>query len=199
MIALLTGNLAFRSPEQIIVDVAGVGYRLQVPLSTFYALPEEGKVQLQVYTHVKEDAINLFGFATITEKDLFSLLISVSGVGPKLAITTLSHIPADELALALSEGDIPRLVTIPGIGKKSAERLVLELQDKATAYATSAVITSAGEKTPKADDFQQDALSALVNLGYKEAHAKRALRTVQLPPDTPLEEILKAALQILLK
>lgn len=199
MIALLTGNLAFRSPEQIIVDVAGVGYRLQVPLSTFYALPEEGKVQLQVYTHVKEDAINLFGFATVTEKDLFSLLISVSGVGPKLAITTLSHIPGDELALALSEGDIPRLVAIPGIGKKSAERLVLELQDKATAYATSAVITSAGGKTAKADDFQQDALSALVNLGYKETLAKRALGALKLSPDTPLEDILKSALQILLK
>jgi Holliday junction DNA helicase RuvA len=199
MIALLTGNLAFRSPEQIIVDVAGVGYRLQVPLSTFYALPEEGNVQLQVYTHVKEDSINLFGFATVTEKDLFSLLISVSGVGPKLAITTLSHIPGDELALALSEGDIPRLVAIPGIGKKSAERLVLELQDKASAYAVSAAIPASGGKVSTAKDFQQDALSALVNLGYKEAQAKRALGAVQRPPDTPLEEILKAALQILLK
>jgi Holliday junction DNA helicase RuvA len=199
MIALLTGNLAFRSPEQIIVDVAGVGYRLQVPLSTFYALPEEGNVQLQVYTHVKEDSIHLFGFATVTEKDLFSLLISVSGVGPKLAITTLSHIPGDELALALSEGDIPRLVAIPGIGKKSAERLVLELQDKASAYAVSAAIPASGGKVSTPKDFQQDALSALVNLGYKEAQAKRALGAVQRPPDTPLEEILKAALQILLK
>jgi len=199
MIALLTGHLAFRSPEQIIVDVAGVGYRLQIPLSTFYALPEEGKVQLQVYTHVKEDAINLFGFATITEKDLFSLLISVSGVGPKLAITTLSHIPGDELALALSEGDIPRLVAIPGIGKKSAERLVLELQDKATAYAVTAAIPTSNKNASKNKNFQQDALSALVNLGYKEALAKRALGTLQLPPDTSLENILKAALQVLLK
>lgn len=199
MIALLTGHLAFRSPEQIIVDVAGVGYRLQIPLSTFYALPEEGKVQLQVYTHVKEDAINLFGFATTTEKDLFSLLISVSGVGPKLAMTTLSHIPGDELALALSEGDVPRLVAIPGIGKKSAERLVLELQDKATAYAVSAAIPSGEEKTAKAGDLQHDAISALVNLGYKESLAKRALGTLQLPAGTPLEDILKSALQVLLK
>ncbi len=196
MIALLTGHLAFRSPEQIIVDVAGVGYRLQIPLSTFYALPEEGKVQLQVYTHVKEDSINLFGFATVTEKDLFSLLISVSGVGPKLAITTLSHIPGDELALALSEGDIPRLVAIPGIGKKSAERLILELQDKATAYAVTAAIPS---NPGKASENKNDAVSALVNLGYKETLAKRALGTLQLPSDTPLEEILKAALQVLLK
>ncbi len=196
MIALLTGHLAFRSPEQIIVDVAGVGYRLQIPLSTFYALPEEGKVQLQVYTHVKEDSINLFGFATVTEKDLFSLLISVSGVGPKLAITTLSHIPGDELALALSEGDIPRLVAIPGIGKKSAERLILELQDKATAYAVTAAIPS---NPGKASENKNDAVSALVNLGYKETLAKQALGTLQLPSDTPLEEILKAALQVLLK
>ncbi len=196
MIALLTGHLAFRSPEQIIVDVAGVGYRLQIPLSTFYALPEEGKVQLQVYTHVKEDSINLFGFATVTEKDLFSLLISVSGVGPKLAITTLSHIPGDELALALSEGDIPRLVAIPGIGKKSAERLILELQDKATAYAVTAAIPS---NPGKASENKNDAVSALVNLGYKETLAKRALGTLQLPSDTPLEEILKSALQVLLK
>ena len=199
MIALLTGHLAFRSPEQIIVDVAGVGYRLQIPLSTFYALPEEGKVQLQVYTHVKEDSINLFGFATMTEKDLFSLLISVSGVGPKLAITTLSHIPGNELALALSEGDIPRLVAIPGIGKKSAERLILELQDKATAYTVTAAIPSNTGKVSGNRNIQQDAVSALVNLGYKETLAKRALSTLQLPADTPLEEILKAALQVLLK
>ena len=199
MIALLTGNLIFRSPEQIIVDVAGVGYRLQIPLSTFYSLPEQGQVQLQVYTHVKEDAINLFGFATTIEKDLFSLLISVSGVGPKLAITTLSHIPGAELAQALSAGDIPRLVAIPGIGKKSAERLVLELQDKATAFAPATTITDSEAENIKADDFQQDALSALVNLGYKETLAKRALGSLQLDPETPLENILKAALQVLLK
>ena len=200
MIALLTGNLAFRSPEQIIVDVAGVGYRVQIPLSTFYALPEEGKVKLQIYTHVKEDAINLFGFATITEKDLFGLLISVSGVGPKLAITALSHIPANELAMALSEGDIPRLVAIPGIGKKSAERLILELQDKATTYAVSAAMTTTtGTPAARDENLHQDALSALVNLGYKETLAKRALMNLPLDPGAPLEDILKAALQILLK
>ena len=199
MIALLTGQLAYRSPEQIIIDVAGVGYRLQIPLSTFYALPEEGKVQLHVHTHVKEDAINLFGFSSTTEKDLFILLISVSGVGPKLAITTLSHIPSEELALALSQGDIPRLVAIPGIGKKSAERLVLELQDKAHAYAVSAAITSTDGHVLNAESFHQDALSALVNLGYKESLAKRALGNIQLPPTSPLEDILKAALQVLLK
>ncbi len=199
MIALLTGQLAYRSPEQIIIDVAGVGYRLQIPLSTFYTLPEEGKVQLQVHTHVKEDAISLYGFASSIEKDLFTLLISVSGVGPKLAITILSHIPSKDLALALSQGDIPRLVAIPGIGKKSAERLILELQDKATAYAVAAAITPTKGALSKDENLHQDALSALVNLGYKETLAKRALINLPVTPGSSLEDILKAALQVLSK
>lgn len=199
MIAMLTGKLAYRSPDQIIVDVAGVGYRLQVPLSTFYSLPEDGQVSLQVHTHVKEDSFQLFGFSTITEKELFLLLVSVSGVGPKLAITILSHIPVEDLALALSQGDIPRLTAIPGIGKKSAERLILELQDKATAYAAGAAINPSDGSGIRNEDMHQDALSALVNLGYKEVLAKRALKSLKLQPDTPLEEILKAALQNLLK
>lgn len=199
MIAQLTGELAHRSPEQIILDVNGVGYRLQIPLSTFYALPETGKIQLRVHTHVKEDAINLFGFLTDAEKDLFVLLISVSGVGPKLAITTLSHIPADELAMALCQGDIPRLTAIPGIGKKSAERLVLELQDKAARFAIEGNLTSHKATQSRDGNHHQDALSALINLGYKEALARNALKTQQISPGTPLEEILKAALKILVK
>ncbi len=200
MIALLTGTIALRTPEQIILDVGGVGYRLQVPLSTFYALPDSGTVQLQVHTHVKEDAISLYGFSTAAEKDLFALLISVSGVGPKLAITILSHIPPEELAMALSQGDLSKLTAIPGIGKKSAERLILELQDKATAYAVGAAIEPAEEKPGEAgEDIHQDALSALVNLGYKETLAKRALKNLKVPKGTPIEDVLKAALQILLK
>lgn len=199
MIAMLTGNLAYRSPEQIIIDVSGVGYRLQIPLSTFYALPETGQITLHVHTHVKEDAFQLFGFSTVAEKDFFSLLISVSGVGPKLAITILSHSPVEDLALALSQGDIPRLTAVPGIGKKSAERLVLELQDKATAYAVGAAISPAETAGRGAENIQQDALSALVNLGYKETLAKRALKTLNPAPGTPLEETLKAALHVLLK
>ena len=197
MIALLTGDLAHRSPEQIIVDVGGVGYRLQIPLSTFYALPENGKVQLQVHTHVKEDAIQLFGFLSEAEKNLFALLISVSGVGPRLAITILSHIPTDELATALCAGDVPRLTAIPGIGKKSAERLVLELQDKAAAFAVSATLPEAPGSSGGEEDFHQDALSALVNLGYKETLAKKALKSLNINAGTPLEEVLKAALKIL--
>jgi Holliday junction DNA helicase RuvA len=199
MIAQLTGELAHRSPEQIILDVRGVGYRLQIPLSTFYALPESGKVQLRVHTHVKEDAIHLFGFLSEAEKDLFALLISVSGVGPKLAITILSHIPTDELALALSQGDVLRLTAIPGIGKKSAERLVLELQDKAAQFAIEGTITATDRPLSSDESGHQDALSALVNLGYKESLARKALKSLKVTPATPLEEILKAALKILVK
>lgn len=197
MIALLTGQLAQRSPEQVILDVAGVGYRLQIPLSTFYALPETGQIRLRVHTHVKEDAIQLFGFLTEEEKSLFALLISVSGVGPKLAITILSHIPTDELSLALCQGDVQRLTAIPGIGKKSAERLVLELQDKATAYAVVHGEIDQTLATPAAEDSHQDALSALVNLGYKESLARKALKGLKAPAGTPLEEVLKTALKLL--
>lgn len=199
MIALLTGELAQRHPEQIILDVNGVGYRLQVPLSTFYALPESGKVQLQVHTHVKEDAIQLFGFLTEAEKDLFALLISVSGVGPKLANTILSHIPTEELALALNQGDVLRLTAIPGIGKKSAERLVLELQDKAARFAIEGTSPAAETLKSGSESNHEDALSALVNLGYKETLARKALKSLKVAPGTPLEDILKAALKILVK
>lgn len=199
MIALLSGQLAHRAPDHIIVDVGGVGYQLHIPLSTFYRLPETGPVRLQVYTNVREDAIVLFGFFTAAEKDLFSLLISVSGVGPKLGITILSHIAPAELALALSQGDVTRLIAIPGIGKKSAERLVLELQDKASAYAISTSISVPPTDVDTSDSHHQDALSALVNLGYKESLARQALKNLKSAPGTPLEQILKAALQILLK
>jgi len=197
MIAQLTGELAQRTPEQIILDVNGVGYRLQIPLSTFYALPETGKVQLRVHTHVKEDAIQLFGFLSEAEKDLFALLISVSGVGPKLAITILSHIPTDELALALSQGDVVRLTAIPGIGKKSAERLVLELQDKAARYAIEGTVTTSGTQHPADGVGHKDALSALVNLGYKETLARKALKSLKISAGSSLEEVLKAALKAL--
>lgn len=199
MIAQLTGELAQRNPEQVIINVGGVGYRLQIPLSTFYALPETGQVQLHVHTHVKEDAINLFGFLSEAEKKLFVILISVSGVGPKLAITILSHIPTDELALALSQGDVLRLTAIPGIGKKSAERLVLELQDKAAAFAVDGIVPKSDSCQADSDSSRQDALSALVNLGYKEALARKVLRSFKITPGTPLEEVLKAALKILVK
>ncbi|HKJ04893.1 MAG TPA: Holliday junction branch migration protein RuvA [Geopsychrobacteraceae bacterium] len=199
MIALLTGQIAYRSADHIILDVGGVGYRLQIPLSTFYALPEEGQVQLKVHTHVKEDAFHLFGFLSDAEKSFFALLISVSGVGPKLAITVLSHIPTNELGLALAEGDVTRLTAIPGIGKKSAERLILELQDKAANLITGLPALNKESLSVIGDNSLNDAVSALVNLGYKESLAKKALKGIEIQPNTTLEEILKGALKILVK
>ena len=199
MIALLTGEIAQRRTEAIVIDVAGVGYRVQIPLSTFYSLPEQGKISLHIHTHVKEDAINLFGFLSVEEKDFFALLISVSGVGPKLAINILSHMPAGELALALVEADIPRLTSIPGIGKKSAERLTLELQDKAAKFALASAITSSAASKQVPMGLREDAISALTNLGYKENLAAKAVKSLDFPSDTALEEILKKALQLLRK
>ncbi|AMV72991.1 Holliday junction branch migration protein RuvA [Desulfuromonas carbonis] len=198
MIASLHGIIAYRSIDHVIVDVGGVGYRLLIPLSTFYALPEEGSVRFQVYTHVRDDAILLFGFLTSAERDLFVLLISVSGIGPKLALNILSHIPAPALLDALAEGDAKRLATLPGIGKKTAERLVLELQDKAHRLnpAHPRVPPQTG---PTKTTSLEDAQSALVNLGYKEAQARKVLENMEISPDASLEEVLKGALKILLR
>ena len=198
MIALLTGNVAYKSIDHLIVDVGGVGYRLMIPLSTFYALPEEGSVRLHVYTHVKEDAIHLYGFLTPPEKEIFGLLISVSGVGPRLALNILSNIPAAELRDALQEGNIKRLSAIPGIGKKTAERLVLELRDKAEKLEGLAVSTPA-TGTIVSGNSLDDTLSALVNLGYKESQAKKVLESMEISPETPLEDVLKGALKVLVK
>ncbi len=201
MIALLKGHLAYRSIDHLIVDVGGVGYRLQIPLSTFYALPDAGPVQFQVYTHVREDAIHLYGFLTPEEKELFVLLISVSGVGPKLAINILSHIPAAGLRQALADGDAKRLATLPGIGNKTAERLVLELKEKIRKLGSLPLRKTAGAGLGPAASATHldDILSALVNLGYKENLARKVLETLEVAPDSPLEEILKGALKVLVK
>ncbi|WP_432823260.1 Holliday junction branch migration protein RuvA [Trichloromonas sp.] len=199
MIALLTGKLAYKSIDHLIVDVGGVGYRLQIPLSSFYSLPDSGEVRLHVYTHVKEDAIRLFGFLTIEEKELFILLLSVSGVGPKLAVNILSNIPTAELRTALFHGDSKRLSAIPGIGKKTAERLILELQEKVKKLGGGEMPASQARSARSADNVLDDTLSALVNLGYKEAQAKKALEALELAADTPVEEALKGALKLLMK
>lgn len=201
MIALLTGKIAYKSIDHLIVDVGGVGYRLMIPLSTFYALPDDGEARLYVHTHVKEDAIHLYGFLTSAEKEMFTLLLSVSGVGPRLALNILSNIPAEEFRIALGEGNIKRLSAIPGIGKKTAERLVLELREKVkrlgppTAPSATAPSSTAHTLASACDDT----LSALLNLGYKENQAKKVLESMEISADTPLEEILKGALKILLK
>ncbi|MCM2264900.1 MAG: Holliday junction branch migration protein RuvA [Desulfuromonadales bacterium] len=199
MIALLRGELAYKSIDHVIIDTGGVGYRLLIPLSTFYALPDTGQVRLLVHTHVREDALLLFGFATPAEKEMFATLIGISGIGPKLALNILSHIPVIELQTAVLAGDIKRLSALPGIGKKTAERLVLELKDKigptgGLAGGQSSAAPSSGKVQ---SDPLADVISALVNLGYKDAQARKVLETMEISHDAPMEEILKGALKVL--
>lgn len=199
MIALLSGQLVSKQVSQIIVDVGGVGYRLMIPLSTFYALPDEGPVRVHVHTHVREDAILLFGFLTPVEKELFILLLSVSGIGPKVALNILSQLPAEDLRGALARGDAQRLATVPGIGKKTAERLILELREKIgpVGHSEGPGLSVADRQTTS--DMRDDALSALVNLGYKENLSRKALESLAPQPGVGLEEILKQALKILMR
>ncbi|ANA40785.1 MULTISPECIES: Holliday junction branch migration protein RuvA [Geobacter] len=199
MIALLTGRLAHKSPDAIIIDVNGVGYRVQIPFSTYYELPEEGKtVSLSIHTHVKEDSISLFGFRTIAEKEFFQRLISVSGIGPKMARDILSNIQPEELAAAIVQGNLVRLSSIPGIGKKTAERLVLELKEKVRkmGMAPSAQEAPSSEAPAEVAD---DVASALVNLGYKEAVVRKVLAEMSVEPHASTEAVLRQALRVLMK
>jgi holliday junction DNA helicase RuvA len=173
MIAYLNGKLLSKAVNLAVVDVGGVGYELQIPLSTYYDLGDAGSgVALHVYTHVREDAIQLFGFNTPIEKEIFLRLISVSGVGPKLALTLLSSLSANELVEAIVTGNLVRLTGISGVGKKTAERLVVELRDKLKSLSVGEVAASAptGESILKAD-----VISALVNLGWPQQSAERAV------------------------
>ncbi len=199
MIALLTGEIAHKSVEKVIVDVSGVGYALQIPLSTFYLLPETGAVRLHVHTHVREDALQLFGFLSPGEKELFLLLLSVSGIGPKVALGILSHASCDDLQGAIGHGDVKRLSALPGIGKKTAERLILELQEKIRKLHPQLPVHSETPLPTATEDAHEDALSALVNLGYKEPQARKVLNKLDLPSDTPLEQVLKEALRVLMR
>lgn len=197
MIAHISGKLIQKQPNSIIVDVAGVGYELNVPLSTFYDLGEIGaNVSLRVHTHVREDALQLFGFRTEAEKKLFLLLNTVSGIGPKLAITVLSGLSAEELIQAIRAGNLTKLTSIPGVGKKTAERMLVELKDKVAAIlppglesSTTAVIAQTG------DAMREDVISALVNLGYVRAQAEKAVgATLKETPDANFATTLKRAL-----
>jgi Holliday junction DNA helicase RuvA len=202
MIALLRGRLVEKHPNRLIVDVCGVGYDVQVPLSTFYDLAEPGgDVSLRVHTHVREDALALFGFGTALEQALFERLISVNGVGPKLALATLSGIEPAELVRAVRSADVARLSSIPGIGKKTAERIVLELKDKLPATPQA---EAGAAPAPPADpdaDLRVDVLSALVNLGYQRPHAERAIDAVLKDPQAPraFDRVLRHALRGLSK
>jgi len=198
MIALLRGTLAYKSSDHVIIDVGGVGYRLFIPLSTFYSLPETGDVSLFTHTHVREDAILLYGFLSMEEKELFGILISISGIGPKLAVNILSHIPAKDLKRAIASGDIKRLSSLPGIGKKTAERLVLELKDKVGPIHDLPEADEVQSNT-SGGDISNDVISALINLGYKENQARKVLESMELAPDLTMEEALKGALKVLIR
>ncbi len=179
MIALLTGRLAFKAPTQLTLDVQGVGYEVFIPLSTYYGLPNLDEVAtLSIYTHLREDAIQLFGFLTQQEKEAFLLLTSVSGVGPKLGLSVLSGLSVPDLVSAIQASDIDKLATVPGIGKKSAGRIVLELKDKLVKLhpGGGSAVASAPEA---ADGILEDALSALINLGYRSSDAKETLKRVR--------------------
>ena len=198
MIALLRGELAYKSVDHVIIDTGGVGYRLFIPLSTFYALPDAGEVRLLVHTHVREDALLLFGFFTTAEKEMFATLIGISGIGPKLALNVLSHIPVGDLQTAVLAGDIKRLSALPGIGRKTAERLILELKDKIGQFANLPAGQTATPQPGRAPaDPLTDVLSALINLGYKEAQARKVLETMEVTAEASMEAILKGALKVL--
>ena len=199
MIASLRGTLVGKAPNRLIVDVGGVGYDVQVPLSTFYVLGDEGSaVTLRVHTHVREDAIALFGFATALELDLFNRLIAINGIGPKLALAVLSGIEPNDLVRAIRLQDVARLTAIPGVGKKTAERIGLELKDRLPAAMQTP------EPAPQAaspqDQMRDDLLSALINLGYQRQAAEKALdRVLEESPDSAFEAALKSTLQRLMK
>jgi Holliday junction DNA helicase RuvA len=195
MIAQLRGSLADKRPNQLIVEVGGVGYLVNIPLSTFYALGGlREEVVLLVHTHVREDSLALYGFLTAREKHLFEMLLSASGVGPTLALKILSGMSADELAPAIREGDIARLTRIPGVGKKTAERMVVELRDKLAASEKDSLTPNA---VAGRGGVSGDVVSALLNLGYDSRAAEAAVERAGREGEASFEALLRAALHAL--
>jgi len=207
MIGRLSGSILSTRPDEVVVDVHGVGYQLSIPLSTFYRLAEaSGVVELHVHTHVREDAIQLFGFWTVEERTTFQRLISISGIGPRIALAVLSGVGVAELDRAIREEDRSALERIPGIGRKTAERMLLELRDRPPAGRRARGLQAASGPDPEGRSsfrtrVEADAASALVHLGYSEDAAERAVAAVRegLGPDAPLEQFLRGALQSLVK
>lgn len=196
MIAHLRGTLLVKHPNQAIVETGGVGYDVTISVPTFSELPAEGaEAALHIHTHVREDALSLYGFLRLAEKQLFEKLLTVSGIGPKLAITILSGMPADEMVGAIRGGDVARLTRIPGIGKKTAERMVLELRDKLPAAGAAEV------NLPRATPMEEDVISALVNLGYQRAAAEKALQAAARTEKSPqnFEALFREALAALVR
>ncbi|MBI4840323.1 MAG: Holliday junction branch migration protein RuvA [candidate division NC10 bacterium] len=200
MIAQIRGRLASKEPHRVVVDVNGVGYRLFIPLSTFYQLPEvSAEVFLHTHTHVREDAIQLFGFHTRDEQALFELLQGVTGIGPRLATNILSGISVEELVPALSEGTLARLRAVPGVGKKLAERLVVELREKVGSARLDQGAAAPAGPAPAVDQPLEDVVSALVNLGCNRKEAIKAAEAARqrLGPTVEFEKLIKAALRAL--
>jgi holliday junction DNA helicase RuvA len=192
MIGFLQGQILKATPERVLLDVQGVGYEVHVPLSTWYEIERQGgeRIRLHIHTHMREDGITLFGFWTEREKLIFQRLIAVSGIGPRLAQVTLSGMPPDDLLAAIASGDLGRLATIPGVGKKTAERMVLELREKMRELAAELP-----EKTAAAQPADQDVVSALVNLGYKASQAERAVAEARREkPEAAFNELLRSSL-----
>jgi holliday junction DNA helicase RuvA len=193
MIGRLTGRLAEKNPDRVILDASGVGYLVHIPLSTFYELPEtESPVSLWIHTHVREDTLALYGFLTEREQALFLLLLGVAGIGPRVALTVLSGMPPAELVEALRKQDVRRLMSVPGVGKKTAERMALELAEKVQKFAQ--------ERTPHAPAAvaAEDVISALVNLGYRRGEAERAVEAAARGgAQTGFADYLKASLKAL--
>jgi Holliday junction DNA helicase RuvA len=191
VIAFLSGTLLHKDVQRLVVNVAGVGYEVHVPLSTLYVVGEAGApVDVHVHTHVREDALLLFGFATTAELTLFERLIGISGVGPKLALAVLSGIEPGDLVRAIRQADLARLTAIPGVGKKTAERIVIELRDRLPPALTPDTAAGAG------DDIRVDVLSALNNLGYQRPAAEKALdRVLARTADRAFEPVLREVLR----
>ena len=198
MIAQLRGRLTAKHPGQIVVDVNGVGYRVFIPLSTYYQLPAiEQEVCLRIYTHVREDAIQLYGFHTPDERATFELLTGVSGIGPRLAANILSGISVEELITAILEGDLPRLKAIPGVGRKTGERVILELKDKVLEVPRIGVGVAGRQPKGERDQTLEDVISALLNLGCSRKEASRAAEAAReaLGDGAEFEKLVKQALK----
>ena len=201
MIAHITGILLNKSPQSVIVDTAGVGYQIFIPLSTFYQLPNEMEtISLNVYTHVREDMLQLFGFQTGIEKEVFLLLISVSGIGPKLALNILSGIGIEDLISAIVSADSERISAVPGVGKKTSQRITLELKEKVSKLSDWAGVLPAEKVAEHNQEIFDDAMSALVNLGYQVKTAKGIIENVlRNNNNIDLDTLLKEALRNLAK
>jgi Holliday junction DNA helicase RuvA len=199
MIAFLRGRVLDKQPNRIIIDVQGVGYEVYVPLSTYYEIGDDGaEISLRVYTHVREESLQLYGFLTALEQQLFERLISVSGIGPKLAIAVLSGIDSAELVAAVQRADVVRLTRVPGVGRKTAERIVLELKDRLAQLVVPAGAASA--VASPADRLRDDLLSALQNLGYHRPLAEKAVdAALKSSGDAGFEQALRAALRELMR